>query len=83
MDHDYPVNLNVAAPGVMAFFELLQRMNPEGIQRYLAGKDLMPGTVDDRMINLSSADLPSQLRMAMGKISAANYLLLRHNSYEW
>ncbi len=66
VDHDYPVNINAANPQILKFFELLNQMNPEGIQRYLAGKDQTAGTFDDRIIDLSGADLPSQLRMAMG-----------------
>ena len=72
VEHDYPVNLNAASPQILEFLELLNRMNPEGIQRYLAGKDQIPDTFDDRIIDLSGADLASQLRMAIGDTASSS-----------
>jgi len=72
VDHNYPVNLNVASPGILAFFKLLYRMDPEGIMQYQAGADQVLGTLDDRMIDLSDSDPPSRLSQALGDASSSS-----------
>ena len=66
VEHDYPVNLNVASPEILTFFELVYDMDPEALLQYQSGSDRVPGNEDDRMIDLSDSNLPSQLRQGLG-----------------
>lgn len=64
--HGERPNLNVAGSDLLRFYELLQDLNPLGLERYLAGQDRVRGTMDDRWIDLSEGGIPPVLNAVLG-----------------